>query len=133
MAVKFSVAEGGFIQDLSAGGNKIEFRIRGSIENPILEALSAPAYTSLGLDITNATLVVARGQVGFFRIDIRSTDTDGTNELTHISQTVEIDSAGDSGQALTIDESEIEPGKVIKMYVQYISGSISSDISVTLD
>ena len=133
MAVKFDVAEGGFVQDLSAGGNNIEFRVKGDIENPDLDVIAAPAYTSPGFSISTATLSVLNGQIGSFKVEVRSADSDGTNEVTHVSETVTLSSAGAYGESLTVDVSSIGASKVIKFYTQYVSGAISSDISLTLE
>lgn len=133
MAVKYDIAEGGFVQDLTAGGANIEFRVKGAIENPDLEVIAAPTYTSGGFEITTATLSVLDGQVGSFKIEIRSADNNGANEVTHVSETVSIASAGAYGETLTISTSTIGASKVIKLYTEYVSGSISSDISVTLE
>ena len=133
MAVKYDVAEGGFVQDLAAGGANIEFRVKGMIENPNLEVIAAPTYTSAGFDISTATLSVLDGQVGSFKVEIRSADSDGTNEVTHLSQTISISSVSAYGEALTISIAAIGSSKVIKLYTQYVSGNISSDISVTLE
>jgi hypothetical protein len=133
MAVKFSIAEGGFVQDPNAGGARIDFRIKGAIENPNLESITAPAYTSSGLDINSATLVINDGKVGSFKVEVRSIDIGGANSVTHLSQTITLGSAGAAGQALTVDVASIAAGKVIKLYVQYVSGAVSSDISITLE
>lgn len=132
MAVRFSVAEGGFVKDTTISG-KLEFRVTGDIENPDLENISAPAYTSGEFEISSATLVVLRGEVGSFNLQVRSVDDDGTNETTHISETITVSSAGPLGQALTIDTSTIPSSKVVKLYTQYVSGDISSDITVILE
>ena len=132
MAVKFSVAEGGFVQDTSISG-KLEFRVKGYIENPDLEVIAAPTYTSDGLTISSATLVVLDGRTGSFKVEIRSVDDDGTNETTHISQTITVSSDGPLGQALTVDVAAIPSSKVVKLYTQHVSGSVSSDISVILE
>lgn len=133
MAVKYSVAEGGFIQDLSAGGAKIEFRIDGQIENPNLAIVGAPAYTSGGFSINTATLAINGGQIGSFKVEIRSADINGANEATHISQTITLASAGVQGQTLTVSTPSIASTKIIRLYLQYVSGAVSSDISVTLE
>lgn len=132
MAVKFDVTEGGFVQDTTSG-SKIEFRVKGAIENPDLEVIAAPTYTSAGFDITTATLSVLDGQVGSFTVEVRSADSDGANEVTHVSETVSIESAGAYGETLTISTAAIGASKVIKLYTEYVSGDISSDISVTLE
>ena len=133
MAVKFDVAEGGFVQDLAAGGANIEFRVTGAIENPDLEVISAPAYTSAGFDISTATLSVLDGQVGSFKVEVRSADSNGANEVTHVSETVTLSGTGAYGESLTISTASISSSKVIKLYTQYVSGDISSDITVTLE
>lgn len=133
MAVKYDVAEGGFVQDLAAGGANIEFRVKGAIENPDLEVIAAPSYTSPGFDISTATLSVLDGQVGSFKVEVRSADADGLNEVTHVSETVSLASAGAYGETLTISTASIGASKVVKLYTQYVSGDISSDISVTLE
>lgn len=133
MAVKYDINEGGFVQDLAAGGANIEFRVKGPIENPDLDVIAAPTYTSAGFVISTATLSVLDGQVGSFKVEVRSADADGANEVTHLSQTVSIPSAGAYGQALTVSTASIGSSKVIKLYTEYVSGDISSDISVTLE
>lgn len=133
MAVKFDVAEGGFVQDLSAGGNNIEFRVKGDIENPDLDVIAAPAYTSQGFSISTATLSVLSGQIGSFKVEVRSANADGTSEITHVSETVSLVSAGAYGELITIGTAVIAANKVVKMYAQYVSGAISSDISLTLE
>lgn len=133
MAVKYDIVEGGFIQDLAAGGAKLEFRVTGPIENPDLEVISAPTYTSPGFDIASATLSVLDGQVGSFKVEVRSADANGTNEVTHVSETVTLSGAGAYGEPLTITTAAIGASKVVKLYTQYVSGSISSDISITLE
>lgn len=133
MAVKFDVLEGGFVQDPAAGGAKIEFRVTGAIENPDLEVITAPTYASAGFDISTATLSVLDGQIGSFKIEIRSCDQDGTNEAVHVSETVTLSSVAAYGETLTISNGTIGTGKVIKMYAQYVSGNVSSDISVILE
>lgn len=132
MAVKFDILEGGFIQDPNAK-SKLDFRIKGPIENPDLESITAPAYTSAGLTINSATLVVNDGVVGSFNVEVRSTDVDGTNSVTHLSQTITVSSSGPQGLSLTVGTSSIGANKVVKLFVQYVSGGVSSDISVTLE
>tara|TARA_R100001086_G_scaffold235262_1_gene158076 strand:- start:1840 stop:2241 length:402 start_codon:yes stop_codon:yes gene_type:complete len=133
MAVKFDVALGGFVQDTDVGASSIEFRVKGPIENPNLEVIAAPTYTSSGFEITTATLSVLEGQAGSFTIEVRSADADGTNEVTHVSETVTIGGTGAYGELLTISNSNIGSDKVVKLFTEYVSGSISSDISVTLE
>lgn len=133
MAVKYDVAEGGFVQDLSAGGANIEFRVKGYIEDPNLDVIAAPTYTSAGFDISSATLSVLDGQIGSFKIEVRSADSDGTNEVTHVSETVTLSGVGAYGELLTITTAAIGSSKVIKLYAQHVSGNVSSDISVTLE
>lgn len=129
MAVKFSVAAGGFIQDRG----KVEFKVQGDIENPNLVPFTSPSYTSTGMTINLATLAINNGQIGTFKIEVRSADLDGTNETTHISGTVTVSSATPQGLALTVGNSTIAANKVIKLYLQYLTGAKSSDISVTLE
>lgn len=133
MTVKYDVAEGGFVQDLTAGGASIEFRVKGPIENPDLDVIVAPTYTSAGFSISTATLTVLDGQAGSFKVEVRSADQDGLNETTHVSETVTLSGAGAYGETLTISTAAIGSSKVLKLYTQYVSGSISSDISVTLE
>jgi len=133
MAVKFSVVEGGFIQDTSGGSNKVEFKVQGDIENPNLVPFTSPSYTSTGMTINLATLAINNGQIGTFKLEVRSADLDGTNETTHISGTVTVSSATPQGLALTVGNSTIAANKVIKLYLQYLTGAKSSDISVTLE
>jgi hypothetical protein len=66
------------------------------------------------------------------KVEIRSTDTDGTNEVTHISDTISVIS-GSQAWGLDIDTDAIGSDKVVKLYTQYVSGGVSSDISVTLE
>jgi len=133
MAVRFSVADGGFVQDLSAGGAKIEFRVNGQLENPDLEVVGAAAYTDGGFEINTATLAINGGQIGSFNLQVRSADLNGANEVTHISQTIMLGSAGVQGQTLTVGTPTIAANKIIRLYLQYVSGTPSSDISVTLE
>lgn len=133
MAVKFSVAEGGFIQDTSGGSNKVEFKVQGDIENPNLVPFTSPSYTSTGMTINLATLAINNGQIGTFKLEVRSADLDGTNETTHISGTVTVSTTAPQGLSLTVGNSTISANKVIKLYLQYLTGAKSSDISVTLE
>ena len=133
MAVKFSIAEGGFIQDTSGGSNKVEFKVQGDIENPNLVPFTSPSYTSTGMTINLATLAINNGQIGTFKLEVRSADLDGTNETTHISGTVTVSTAAPQGLSLTVGTPTIAANKVIKLYLQYLTGAKSSDISVTLE
>jgi hypothetical protein len=133
MAIKFSVVDGGFLQDTSVGKNRIEFKVEGNLENPNLVIITAPAYSSTGMTISSATLAINNGQVGSFKVEVRSTNVDGTSSTTHISQTIAIASAGVQGLALTIGTAAIAATKVVQLYIQYVSGSVSSDISITLE
>ena len=132
MALVFSVADGGFIQDTNALTSKLEFAIKGNIENPNLVDSVAPVYTSGGFTINSAILVIANGVTGSMKVEIRSTDTDGTNSVTHISETISVIS-GQQAWGLDIDVAAIGADRVVKLFVQYISGGVSSDISVTLE
>lgn len=130
MPLSFSVAEGGFVQ---SKGSSVEFRVQGPIENPDLETVSAPAYSSAGFSITTAIISILDGQVGSFKVEVRSSDIDGTNVVTHISETVTLTGAGIQGQALTVDVAAVGASKTLKLYLQYLSGDITSDISITLE
>lgn len=132
MALVFSVADGGFIQDTNAAASKLEFAIKGNIENPNLVDSVAPVYTSGGFTINSAILVITNGVEGSMKVEIRSTDTDGTNSVTHISETISVIS-GQQAWGLDIDTAAIGSDRVVKLFVQYISGGVSSDISVTLE
>jgi hypothetical protein len=130
MPLKFSVLDGGFVQ---AAPSLIAFRVKGEIENPNLDRLSAPVYNSKSFPITSAILAINNGKIGEFKVEIRSTDLDGTNEVVHISDTLVLTFAGSQGWALTVDVSPIAANKVVDMYVQHITGGFTSDISVTLE
>jgi hypothetical protein len=132
MAVVFSVADGGFIQDVSGAASKLDFAIKGNIENPNLVDSVAPVYVSGGFTINSATLAITNGVVGDIKIEIRSSDPDGTNSVTHVTDTISVISGGQAW-GLTIGTAAIGSTKVVKLYTQYLSGGVSSDISVTLE
>lgn len=129
MALVFSVSEGGFVQSTAS---RVEFSVKGNIENPDLEAITTPAYISSGMTINSAVLAITNGVVGSIKIEIRSADPDGTNEVTHITDTISVISGGQAW-GLGVDTASIGTMKVVKLYAQYISGGVSSDISVTLE
>lgn len=130
MPLKFSVVDGGFVQ---AAPSLVSFAVKGEIENPNLDRVSAPVYNPSSFPITSAVLAINNGSIGQFKVEIRSTDLDGTNEVVHISDTLVLTFAGPQGWALTVDVSPIGADKVVSMYLQYISGGFTSDISVTLE
>lgn len=132
MALVFSVVNGGFIQDTNEATSKLEFAIKGNIENPNLVDSVAPVYVSGGFTINSAVLVITNGVVGSMKVEIRSTDTDGTNEVTHVTDTISVIS-GQQAWGLDIGTAAIGADRVVKLYTQYISGGVSSDISVTLE
>lgn len=132
MALVFSVADGGYIQDTNAASSKLELAIKGNIENPNLVDSVAPVYVSGGFTISSAVLAITNGVSGSLKVEIRSTDPDGTNEVTHITDTISVISGGQAW-GLDIDTAAIGSTKVVKLYTQYLSGGVSSDISVTLE
>ena len=132
MAVKFNILEGGFVQDSSAK-RVIEFKVQGPLENPQLGVITSPAYTTLGFSISSAMLAITEGQIGVFKLELRSFDLNGTNSVTHISNTITVTTNGPQGGALSLSNATIGANKIVRLYVQYISGNISSDISLTLE
>lgn len=132
MALKFSATNGGFIQDTSMSP-KIEFNIFGDISQTLLEPVGAPMYNRTAYTISSAILVVENAEIGSFNVQIVSYNTDGTSATTHISQTITTASAGTVGLSLTLTNATIAADKIVKILVQYVSGSISSNISVTLE
>lgn len=129
MALTFSVADGGFVQ---SAASRLEFSVKGNIENPNLEAVTTSAYTSSAFTINSAILAITNGVTGSIKVEIRSADPDGTNEVVHITDTISVISGGQAW-SLGIDTASIGSVKVVKLYAQYISGGVSSDISVTLE
>lgn len=130
MALVFSVADGGFVQ---SSVSRLEFLVKGPLENPNLEPISSPTYVSSGMMVNSAVLNISNGAVGSFKVEVRSTDTDGTNEVTHISDTITISAPGVQAWGLDIDTASIGSMKVVRLYIQYLSGGVSSDISLTLE
>lgn len=130
MAVKFSIANGGFIQD--SVGSKLSFQLDGELFQPLLESVGAPLYNKSSFNISSATLL-ADGQIGQFEVSIRSYNSDGTSEVFHASGTVTVSSAGPLKASLTISNATIASDKVVKILARHISGTPSSNISVTLE
>ena len=116
-----------------AASQKIEFRVTGLIENPDLEPTGAPTYNMNEFEMTSAVLVIEDGQIGDFNVHIVSYDPDGSNPTTHVSEAVSLVSAGSSVVSMSFDNSTIPAGKVVKLLTQHVSGTQSSNISVTLE
>jgi hypothetical protein len=129
MSLKFSVADGGFVQ---SSVSSLDFRLTGQIESPNLISVSAPVYVSTTFPFTSAVLAINNGKTGSFKVEVRSTDLDGSNEVVHISDTLVLTFDGPQGWGLDIDVASIGADKVLNLYAQYISGGFSSDISLTL-
>lgn len=131
MAVKFSAAAGGFIQD--AASSKITFEISGELFQPVLEAIGAPVYNKNSFNINTATLVADNAQVGQFTISIVSYDNAGANPVTHTGAVVTVSSAGQLRLSMTINNATIASDRVVKILASHDSGTPSSNISVTLE
>lgn len=130
MAVKFSIANGGFIQD--SIGSKLSFQLDGELFQPTLESVGAPLYNAGSFSISTATLIVD-GQVGEFEVSIRSYNGNGTGEVIHAGANVTVSVAGPLKSTMTINNATIASDKVVKILARHISGTPSSNISVTLE
>lgn len=116
----------------TSGARPLEFRVYGPVENPTLQPTGAPTYNVAELQMTSAVLVIEDGQIGTFKVRISSFDTDGTNELIQIDQTIVLAAAGSSVVSMSFANTTIPAGKVVKLLTQYVSGDKTSNIAVVL-
>lgn len=135
MAVKYSVANGGFIQDTAVSQAKLIFQVDGDIEIPVETVMGSLLYNKTSFSITTVTSVFETIGTASYTIKIISVDLNGANPVTHYNETVSAASYGTEKryQSVSIANATIGADRSVKLTVTQGSGTFGNSLSVTLE
>lgn len=130
MAVKYSVASGGFVQD-SVAAAKYVFELSGEIDVPV--ALTLPyQHVKSAFTIGSATAVFSTAGSATYTLTVTSTDNAGANSVTHINaQTLTPSSGGKL--VVSLANASVGADRLLRVSITRNSGTPSTDFTFTLE
>ena len=106
------------------------FSVNGDVDLPVLTKKDSPRFNDGAFTITKARVICREAGTAQYRIVIKSYSSSGADEVTHIDDTVTLTSL--NNVSLTITSASIGSDRNVQLEVQSLSGTLSSDITVTL-
>lgn len=130
MAVIYSVASGGFVQQ-SVAASKYIFEVSGELDIPA--GLTLPyQHVKSATTIGSATAVFSAAGAATYTLTVTSTDNAGANSVTHINaQTLTPTNGGKLSVSLA--NASIGADRILRVTLTKNSGTPSSDFTLTLE
>lgn len=130
MSFTYTVGEG-FKKSAADSGKPIyRFSIDGVVELPNLTVIGSPRYNEEAYSIETANVVCLESGSADYKFVVKSYDSTGGDEVTHIDSTISLSSK--SVTALTISTASVGANRSLQLEVQSLSGTSSKDITITL-
>jgi hypothetical protein len=131
MALAYSVASGGFIQDTPAGASKYLFPITGELEVPA--GLVLPfQYVKSSFTISSVRAVFRVAGTSTYSITITSTANNGTNLVTHVNNQTITPLAGQT-VSVPVALAAIGADRILKVSITQNSGTPATDVTITVE
>lgn len=128
MAVSYSVASGGFVQNSSS---KYNFDLSGELEIPAGFLLPLQ-HVKTAITLSSATAVFTTAGTATYSLTVTSTDNAGANSQTHINA-VTLTPASGSRLIATIALASIAADRILRVTLTKNSGTPASDFTLTLE
>lgn len=130
MAVRYSVASGGFIP-ASVASAKYLFKLSGELEVPA--GITLPyQHVKSAFTIGSATAVFTTAGTATYTLTVTSTAANGTDLQTHING-VTLTPASGSKLTATIALASVGADRILRVSLTSNSGTPSTDFTLTLE
>ncbi len=130
MAVRYSVASGGFIQE-AVSSPKYTFQLSGELTIP--SGFTLPfQHVKSAFTIGSATAVFSSAGTATYSLTVTSTDNAGANSVTHVNAVTLTPTAGGKLTA-TIASASVAADRIIRVTLTQNSGTPSTDFTLTLE
>jgi hypothetical protein len=106
------------------------YDLNGEVELPSLTIIGSPRFIDVGFSISSAKIVAKAAGTAQVKVVLKSFDSTGADEVTHIDDTLSLTSKTLSD--LTVSIAAVGSNRQFELSVQTLTGTPSEDITITI-